>query len=278
MKLTILTLIPLIFSLTVIPVWAQENEYLGDDFFDNPIGEIFGSDGSGIIFLMFIIGIAIYALFVWYFYRSISKRDMLPKIFYKLSKDDNPSIVRRVSYVILYAVLFPIIIFVWFVVLAFFVYLIAEGMPMTIAIFVSMSVIAVVRILSYYREDAAKEVAKMIPYAILAFLLTTVAVYQNPNFFTEKELGSTPLIFQEKLEAIVFAVVIVSIFEYSFRVAFMIKRKYRPVSEKTVEDNIAKQVEDITKIHFKKIEGKEKEIEKKVEELLKKLKDAEKNP
>lgn len=278
MKSILLTLIPLIFSLTVIPVWAQENEYLGDDFFDNPIGEIFGSDGDGIVFLLFIIGIAIYALFIWYFYRSISKRDMLPKIFYKLSKDDNPSIVRRVSYVILYAVLFPIIIFVWFVVLAFFVYLIAEGMPMTIAIFVSMSVIAVVRILSYYREDAAKEVAKMIPYAILAFLLTTVAVYQNPNFFTEKELGSTPLIFQEKLEAIVFAVVIVSIFEYSFRVAFMIKRKYRPVSEKTVEDNIAKQVEDITKIHFKKIEGKEKEIEKKVEELLKKLKDAEKNP
>ena len=63
-------------------------------------------------------------------------------------------------------------------------------MPMYLAIFVSMAIIAVVRILSYYREDAAKEIAKMIPYAILAFFLTSAAVYEDPHFFTEKDIGS----------------------------------------------------------------------------------------
>jgi len=261
-------LIPVSFE----PALAQETEFMGDDFFDDPVGEIFGADGSGKTFLLFIVGIAIYALFVWYFYRTISRRDMLPKIFYKFRAEDNPSIVKRGVYVLIYGAAFPAIIFVWFTVLAFFVYLIAEGMSMTIAIFVSMSIIAVVRILSYYREDAAKEIAKMIPYAILAFLLTTTAVYQNPNFFTEKELSSTPLVFHKNLEGIIFAVVIVSIFEYCFRVAFMIKRKYRPVIDTFLTEDIDKEVESITKVHFKKLEDKEKWLDKRIEEKIKEFK------
>ena len=59
-------------------------------------------------------------------------------------------------------------------------------MPFEIAIFISMAVIGVVRILSYYREAAASEIAKMIPYAILSLLLTSAVVYSDPNFFTEK--------------------------------------------------------------------------------------------
>ena len=128
-------------------------------------------------------------------------------------------------------------------------------------------------------EEAAKEIAKMIPYAILAFFLTSAAVYQDPNFFTEKDIGSIPSKFIENLEGIVFAVVVVSIFEYSFRIGFLIKRKIWPVSEKILEEEIGKEVVGITKAHFKKIEDKEKELAKKLEEdfnELKKLKEEQK--
>jgi len=232
------------------------------------------ADGSGITFLLFVIGIAIYALFVWYFYRYISKRDLFPKFFYILEKEEKPTKAQLVIFVGIYIFSFPIIIFLWFTVLAFFVYLVAEEMPMYLAIFVSMSIIAVVRILAYYREEAAREVAKMIPYAILAFFLTSTAVYQDPNFFTEKDLGSVPSKFIENLEGIVFAVVVVSIFEYSFRIGFIIKRRFWPVADKILEEDVEKQVEGISKVHFKKIEDKEKELEKKLEEMMKKLKDS----
>jgi hypothetical protein len=137
-----------------------------------------------------------------------------------------------------------------------------------------MSIIAVVRIISYYREDAAREIAKMIPYAILAFFLTSAAVYQDPNFFSEKELRSIPPLFMEHLESIVVAVILVSIFEYSFRIAFIIKRRYRPVSDKILKEEIETEVEEITKEHFKKMEDKQKELEKKLEATLKKLEDS----
>jgi len=271
-----LLLIAAIFSFMFIinQAHAQESESFGKGFFEDPAGHFFSGDGSGLTFLLFVIGIAIYSLFVWYFYRYISKRDLFPKFFYILEKEEKPTKAQLVIFVGIYIFSFPIIIFLWFTVLAFFVYLVAEEMPMYLAIFVSMSIIAVVRILAYYREEAAREVAKMIPYAILAFFLTSVAVYQDPNFFTEKDLGSVPSKFIENLEGIVFAVVVVSIFEYSFRIGFIIKRRFWAVADKILEEDVEKQVEGISKVHFKKIEDKEKELEKKLEEMMKKLKDS----
>ncbi len=96
-------------------------------------------------------------------------------------------------------------------------------------------------------------------------------MYQDPHFFTEKDIGSIPSQFIENLEGIVLAVVVVSIFEYSFRIGFIIKRRIWPVSEKILKDEIEKEVEGITKAHFKKLEEKEKEFEKKLEDIRKKL-------
>ena len=273
---SIYAIILLIFSIgiSVEQAWAQDSESLGEGFFEDPASHFSDFEGGPIKFLLFIIGIAIYSLFVWHFYRFISKRDVFPKLFYKLSNQESASKARIAIGVAIYIVLFPIIIFVWFIVLSFFVYLIGEDMPLVIAIFVSMSIIAVVRIISYYREDAAREIAKMIPYAILAFFLTSAAVYQDPNFFSEKELRSIPPLFMEHLESIVVAVILVSIFEYSFRIAFIIKRRYRPVSDKILKEEIETEVEEITKAHFKKMEDKQKELEKKLEVTMKKLEDS----
>ena len=275
-----LLIIAIFSSIFIIDLaYAQDSQSRADGFFENPGGHFLEPDGSGIAFLLFVIGIAIYALFVWYFYRYISKRDIFPKFFYILEKEEKSTIAKKVFFITIYLVSFPILIFLWFTVLAFFVYLIGEGMPMHLAIFVSMAIIAVVRILAYYREEAAKEIAKMIPYAILAFFLTSAAVYEDPSFFTEKDLGSIPSQFLENLEGIVLAVLVVSIFEYSFRIGFIIKRRLWPVADKILEEDIENQVEGISKAHFKKIEDKEKELAKKLEEdfnELKKLKEEQK--
>lgn len=252
--------------------WAQDSTFAKD-----LIESTFLSEDSKIFpFLLFVIGIAIYSLFVWYFYHFISKRDFLPKSFYPTSIGDMAKPKLLVLYGAAYIVIFPAITFVWFIVLAFFVFLISKDMPFEVALFVSMSIIAVVRILSYYREAASSEIAKMIPYAILSFLLTSAAVFADPNFFTEKQLNSIPVKFMEGLGGIISAMIVVTIFEFIFRVVFIVKRRFFPVSEKTLEKDIETEVEAITKAHFQKMERKEKKLESKIDELMKKLKDAEK--
>ena len=253
--------------------WAQDSESFGKGVLEDPI-TFFHPEERGFAFLMFIIGIAIYSLFVWYFYRYISQRDLFPKLFSAIlrhKKDENTSKVMNIVFAVCYAILFPLVIFLWFVPLAFFVFLIGEDMPFQMALFVSLAIIGVVRILTYYREDAAKEVSKMIPYAILSFFLTSLAVFANPNFFTEKQLQTIPSQFINNFEGIIAAILIISIFEFGFRIAFIIKRRLFPVSEKILREEIETEVEAITKAHFKKMENKEKELEKILDELKKRL-------
>ena len=266
------------FSIFVIEqAWAQDSEPFAKNLFEDPVSFFHPDGGKGFAFFLFLIGIAIYSLFVWYFYRFISKRDLLPKKFYWISNKQNMSKVKTVEYTAVHFSLFPLIAFVWFTVLSFFIFLVAKDMQFNIAIFVSMAIIGVVRILSYYREEAAKEVAKMIPYAILSFLLTSAAVYADPNFFTEKQLGSIPQQFVEHFEGILAAILIITVFEFTFRFAFIIKRKIWPVSDKKLEDEIEQEIDDRIKAHYIKMENKEKNLEKKFEEMMKKLKDSEKS-
>jgi len=162
-------------------------------------------------------------------------------------------------------------------VLAFFVFFISKEMPFEISLFVSMTVIAVVRILAYYREDAAKEIAKMIPYALLSFFLTSAVVYADPNFFTDKELRAIPEKIIEHLPEIIDALVVIVLFEFSFRLGFIIKRRIWPASEKQLDETIESEVESISKVYFKKMQDKQTKLEDRIEELQKKLDDSEKN-
>ena len=273
LQIGILFFVILISLNSLEPAWAQE-ESLANSLLEN---SIFSGDSNVGTFLIFVIGIAIYALFVWYFYRFISKRNLLPKFFYPLSNEQSISKIKLAGYVATYVGAFPLITFVWFIVLAFFVFFISKEMPFEISLFVSMTVIAVVRILAYYREDAAKEIAKMIPYALLSFFLTSAVVYADPNFFTDKELGVIPAKIIEHLPEIIDALVVIVLFEFSFRLGFIIKRRIWPASEKQLDETIESEVESISKVYFKKMQDKQTKLEDRIEELQKKLDDSEKN-
>ena len=52
--------------LIINQAYAQDPQSLEKDFADDP-ARFFGPDGRGTAFLFFLVGIALYTLFVWYF-------------------------------------------------------------------------------------------------------------------------------------------------------------------------------------------------------------------
>jgi len=149
-----LLIVAIFFSIFLIDqVQAQEIESLEKVFVEDPVA-FFSLDGRGIQFVFFLTGIALYAMFVWYFYQFISRRDLIPR-FYLKHDEGNISKTRVGMYIAAYVVLFPLIIFVWFSVLGFFIFIIAQEMPIQIAFFISMAIIGVVRIMTYFREEIA---------------------------------------------------------------------------------------------------------------------------
>lgn len=276
MKKILFILMVFLSTFTIDQIYAQEKDSLEAKFMENPV-EFYNVEGRGMAFLLFIAGVAIYSIFVWYFYRFISRRELIP-IRLLQGKDGKLSIKSIIKYSIAYVTLFPLIIFVWFFVLGYFIFIVAQDMPIHLSFFISMAIIGVVRIVAYFKEEASKEVAKMIPYAMLSIFLTSAVVYTNPNFVEPSELLDGLTLFTETPEDIIPYVTSVVMFEWAFRVIFIVKRKIFPVPEKKLEEEIEKEIDERLNIHYKKMESKEKEIEKKYDEMLEKLKDSKKSP
>ena len=276
-------LILVVFLISIISVqqaWAQSDnsEIITDstnDSVQRPIDFLqdFGKLQS---FLMFIGGISLYVIFVWFFYRTLSRRELIPR-FYLDEEDDVKYRRKLVLYILAYVLVFPAIIFVFFSLLAYFLFIISIDFPMNLALFVSLTIIAVTRIVSYYKEDAAKEIAKMIPYALLAFFLTSSALYLDPNFITEDKLKDAAEVYVDHLGAILSFMTVVLICELVFRVSFMIKRKIRPVADQKLEESIDQEVEAKLKAHFKKMTDKQELLDKRIQENLGRFKELQDN-
>ena len=130
--------------------------------------------------LMAIIAIAAYSGFVFMFYRLLARRDILNL---DLSKYDQTmggkirAFFRTAAWLIQYALAIPILIGFWTVVMAGILTLLADGDDHARNALIATSVVGSVRILSYWTEELSRDVAKMLPFAVLGvFLVSSISV------------------------------------------------------------------------------------------------------
>ena len=228
------------------------------------------ASGSTVIDLgLYIIGMVVYAIFVWHFYRFIARREIIKIDFERYGTKDRISPLKLGAYIGSYVFLFPIIIYVWFLVYSLFMFVLAKDMPMGVVLLIAISVIASTRITSYYKEDLAKDVGKLLPFALLGVFLTSSAFFSDTtNFFSvediEKRFQEFPLFVGRVIEFIILVVVL----EWILRVVFLIKRKIRPSVEEKVEEKIEEQIDEKIKVHVEKLEEKIEEVDSEIEEKI----------
>lgn len=174
--------------------------------------------------LIFVFSLAVYAIFVWKFYKTLSKRDLF-KI--DLEKYNLPGTKHRtlgkvgsvLSYILKYGIIFPLYIFLWFIILSLFLLLLTEEAPVSHILLVSISVVSATRVISYYKEDLSSDLAKLVPFALLAISLV------DPNFFsietTIQNLSEIPLLSSQILQFLVFSITL----EWILRILYLIKKK-----------------------------------------------------
>jgi len=146
------------------------------DFFPPSVGEFFN-------FLILVFIVMIYAIFIWKFYKFISKKTPLGLTLNKYQKSEQISshnLIKATLYFLEYIILLPFIIFMIFVVFTFFLLVLSQGHISQI-LMISAVVIASIRVASYYKEELAQDIAKLLPLTLLG-----VAVL-NPNNFTQTQ-------------------------------------------------------------------------------------------
>ena len=182
-------------------------------------------------------GMVLYAFFVWKFYRFIARREIIPIDLERYSSEGKRSPLRIGAYISSYMLLFPFVLFLWFFVYSFFIYFLARDIPTGTVLLISITVISAIRVTAYYQEDLAKDLGKLLPFALLAIFLTSPAFFSDTgNFFSlddlEERFSEIPLLSMEILKFIVFAIFV----ETFLRIAFIIKRAIKPPPEEPEED------------------------------------------
>jgi hypothetical protein len=146
------------------------------------------------LFLLILL-IVFYAWFIWKFYRFVAHKNIISLNLSKYNTSENPvfsKIIGSIFYLLEYFIILPFIIFFWFVVFTLFLIFLTEGLEVSNIIIISATIVGAVRIITYiprYGQNLAKEVAKLLPFTLLAISIT------KPGFFDiSRILGHIALI------------------------------------------------------------------------------------
>jgi FtsH-binding integral membrane protein len=82
-----------------------------------------------------------------------------------------------IFYIFKYLVVFPFVAFAWFVILTALLAFLAKDKPIGSILLVSMAVLSAIRITSYYNEDLSRDLAKMLPFALLGIFIVDVTYF-----------------------------------------------------------------------------------------------------
>jgi hypothetical protein len=126
---------------------------------------------------LFVIEIVVYSIFVFKFYRFLACRDII-KVDYSRYRNVGLRFFRRLLYLLQNILFFPIIIFFWFAVLAIFLGFLGKNQSTENILLVSIALVSAVRVTSYYSEDLSKDLAKMMPFALLGIYLVDQSYFE----------------------------------------------------------------------------------------------------
>ncbi len=131
--------------------------------------------------LFYVLGMVAYAVFIFKFYRFIASRDMFELDLSSYEKS-RYLWVRRflhvVMYVAKYLIVFPALAFFWFAVLTLILALLSKERAISEILIIALATVAVIRVSAYYNEDLSRDVAKVLPFAVLGLFLIDATFFQ----------------------------------------------------------------------------------------------------
>ena len=178
---------------------------------------------------LFVIGMVVYSVFVFKFYRFLAKKDII-KLDLKKYNTAKHSFLHKfiavIFYIIKYLVIMPISIFFWFAILTCLLSFLTKNQPLESILLVSIALVSAVRITAYYNEDLSKDLAKMLPFALLGVFLIDVTYF---NFSTS--LNALKDVFNV-IPLLVYYLLFTVLLELALRIAYAISSLFKSKKKK----------------------------------------------
>ena len=118
------------------------------------------------------------------FYRFIARKDII-KLDLDKYNHSRRRIVRKsiasLLYVLKFLVIFPALVFFWFVVVAFLLSLMVRNQSLASVLLAAISVVGSIRICAYYNQALSTDLAKILPFALLGIMLIDRTLVNIPT-------------------------------------------------------------------------------------------------
>ncbi len=129
---------------------------------------------------IFAVSVGLYAVLIFNLYRFMSRKDIFNLDFSKF-EESNVLAVRRtlhiVFYVAKYLLIFPLFAFAWFGALVALIAFLSKTKEVEELLLIAMAVLTAVRVTSYYTEDLSRDIAKILPFALLGIFLIDISYF-----------------------------------------------------------------------------------------------------
>ena len=129
---------------------------------------------------VYVVGMALYAVFVFNFYRFLAAKNMF-QIDLSRYEQSRFRLVRRLLhvffYVVKYIILFPFFAFFWFAVLTLILTFLSKDRSFADTLVVALATVSAIRMTAYYNEDLSRDLAKILPFAVLAVFLIDASFF-----------------------------------------------------------------------------------------------------
>lgn len=130
--------------------------------------------------ILFIIGMVVYSIFIFKFYRFIARKEIFNLNLQQYSEKSFAWLRKFLSiifYIIEYVLLFPLITFFWFIIFSVLLSFLTREQTVNNVILVSIALVSTIRIAAYYDEELSKDLAKMLPFALLGIFLVDISYF-----------------------------------------------------------------------------------------------------
>lgn len=146
--------------------------------------------------LFLIVLVTLFCIFVWKIYTLIAKKNVIKLNLNQYNKSSHPAMVKFlevVFYFLEYIIILPFLVFFWFIAFTLFLLFLTKDLDTNTLLLISTVIIVAIRATAYYREELSKELAKLLPFTLLAVSMTEKGFFnfqeilgrvsQLPSFF-----------------------------------------------------------------------------------------------
>lgn len=188
-----------------------------------------------------VILLVIYSIFIWKFYRWIARKDILRLNLSRFNHSEHAVVSKIIGvfiYILEYLIILPAVVFLWFGAFTIFLMILTKALELQTILVISVTIVAAIRMTSYYKEDLSRDLAKLIPFTLL-----TVAISQGLFDFNKviNQIQLIPTFFSDIWSYLIF----IAILEFLLRILDMILAAFNLYQDEEVkaEDTIKEEKE-----------------------------------